>query len=365
MALAAWHGGDERLAMHERFEQALKVTGAEGIWKEFTKQEGGNESNLAVHFYLKRAEKDAKGFEFTHKSFGEYLTARALIRTATITAQLAERRIEYAMTEWLEAVGDGELSEELLDFLRDEARLCTTEMMQRTLRILEKVMSEVVSQGFPAHKLGCETWRKAEERQRKAETMLMALLHCLSKSLSLTNESNAVISINWHGDRLAFGNLLHRIRRNRDRPLPVTSLFSRMDLRHASLLATDMIEINLSKADLSSASLNSASLVNANLRATNFKAARFYGANLRGADLEAANLEGADLEAADLERADLQRANLKKADLKRANLEGADLKGANLEGADLSLRARTLKAQTSEKGSLQAKAYLRGRTLRG
>ena len=336
MALAAWHGGDERVATHERFEQALKVTRSRGIWEEFTKQGGGNESNLAVNFYLKRAEKEARGFEFTHKSFGEYLTARALLRTAIATAELSEQGTEYALTKWLDAVGEGELSHELLNFLRDETRLLPTNVLQAKLRALEKLMSEVVSEGFPAHKLKCETWRSAEERQRKAETLLMALVHCLSCALATTNEQDAVVRIHWQNP-LAFGDMLHRIRRNRrfSIHLPVTDLFSRLDLSRVALIACDLIQIDLSAAYLTDANLILSCLLRANLCGANLKRALLVAANLERANLKGADLRGADLEEANLEGANLEGANLEGANLKGANLEGANLEGAKLEGAKL------------------------------
>ena len=138
-----------------------------------------------MNFYLKRAEEEARGFEFTHKSFGEYLTARALIRAAIDVAELSVRRMDVALNDWLAAVADGDHSGELLEFLRDEARLLPLDKAVSMLRTLEQMMSDVIADGFPAHDLRCETWRKAEERQRKAETLLMTLLHCSSMRIAV------------------------------------------------------------------------------------------------------------------------------------------------------------------------------------
>ena len=372
MALAAWHGGDERVATHERFERALKVTRAAGIFDEFRQREGGDVSNLAVNFYLRRPEEDARGFEFTHKSFGEYLAARALIRAAIGVAELARSRIDVALDDWLAAVADGDLSYELLEFLKDEARLMPHDRALPTLRSLETMMSDVIAHGLPAHKLQCETWRQAEERQRKAETLLMTLLHCVSMNVASISEEEARIGINWHGDSSAFGNLLHRIRRVRNAPVPALSLFCYLDLPNTDLLAQDLLNSNFLAADLEGSwgygaqfgmvDLDRANLRHAQFPDANFRHARLRGAKLGYASLEGASLEGANLEGADLQEADLQRADLRAANLRRANLEDANLEGAILVAADLE-RADLRRAKLE--GADFKGAYLKGTRLEG
>jgi len=123
MALAAWHGGDERVATYDRFERALIIMKAKEIFEDFTKTEGGDVSNLAVNFYLKQADTASKGVEFTHTSFGEYLASRAIFRVADDVVKLVDIREEIALEEWLKGVSTGKLTYELLAFIRDEARL--------------------------------------------------------------------------------------------------------------------------------------------------------------------------------------------------------------------------------------------------
>jgi len=58
-------------------------------------------------------------------------------------------------------------------------------------------MNEVSLQGFPAHQFRGGTWRRLKARQRKAETMLMAMLHCLSMAVSESedNRDKALINV--------------------------------------------------------------------------------------------------------------------------------------------------------------------------
>jgi len=63
----------------------------------------------------------ARGLEFTHKKFGEYLTAKALWRIAYEIAHEVARHpakyLETALQQWLKASFGGELSFDLLTFL--------------------------------------------------------------------------------------------------------------------------------------------------------------------------------------------------------------------------------------------------------
>jgi hypothetical protein len=68
IALAAWLGGDTRVASAEKFEEVVAITDARDAWEAFTRDNGQDIANLAMNFYLKSADKAQRGFEFTHKT---------------------------------------------------------------------------------------------------------------------------------------------------------------------------------------------------------------------------------------------------------------------------------------------------------
>lgn len=336
MALAAWHGGDERVATYERFTSALSVTQTEEIFDNFRRQEGGDVSNLAVNFYLKSATEDARGFEFTHKSFSEYLIARALIRKAIDVAEFSKKRLDIALSDWLSVVADGDLSDELLEFVRGEALLVEDAVTAKSvLRALERMMSQVVIDGFPAHKILCETWRQAEERQRKAETLLMALLHCFSRRVSVHDVTEGRIHIEWGPNHTGLGNLIHRIRRTRDAHLPTMLLFSNLEAPDSILIAQDLIQADFSGANLFRSHAANTFFTGANLEGVNFNEAVLFHSTFRHADLRSANMEASLCDSADFRSADLRNANFNYADLEDADLAGTNLEGATFRGANL------------------------------
>lgn len=92
----------------------MEITNAGSAWAAFKDDNGPDVNNLAMNLYLESSEKEQRGFEFTHKSFGEYLTARALLSVAEGILYLADRRIEHALVEWVAATRSGNITSEIL-----------------------------------------------------------------------------------------------------------------------------------------------------------------------------------------------------------------------------------------------------------
>jgi len=301
IALAAWCGGDTRVASEERFIEATKLAKTCEIWNAFKDANGPDIGNLALNFYLKSAESEHRGFEFTHKSFGDYLLAKSICRFAFDLVTLTDRRIELAANEWLNAAGQGELTSEILAFLRDEMRLKAEADRQEVLQVkraFEALVSHALADGFPSQIGNSISWRMAEKAQNAAEAMAWAVLSCCSRAL---DDEDAKICVRWPDER-ALSRLIARLAPLSDHPAhlePFRQCLANLDCQGADLFVT-------------------------NLR----------GANLSGARLDGANLSGADLCAADLSRASLKRANLQRTHLDGARLDFASLKEARLWSAN-------------------------------
>src|SRR5262249_7416000 len=98
IALAAWHGGESRVttrkAIHQRCEQARLVPILEEV---FPKNVEAGIVSLLLAFYFRQSKErvgDDATFEFTHKSFGEYLLANRLIRTLRELHQNDEQAVQ-------------------------------------------------------------------------------------------------------------------------------------------------------------------------------------------------------------------------------------------------------------------------------
>ncbi|WP_072504736.1 pentapeptide repeat-containing protein [Phaeobacter porticola] len=331
--------------------------------EKFEKFEERTDTDLKSVALLTHTQHDIEGagFEFVHKTFGEYLAARAILATARRASQrLAASR---APTEQLRVAEDwaklfdlAEMTGPVIRFMKDEARLWPAEQALKVRRQMEHLMDWTLTNGMPVHHLNqgqLLNFNSLVERQRCAETTLLGSLTSLAISEPKTGEGKQhLVKLEaLKKDVNAGGRMLHRITLDGPRNRLAGRLLSRLrlenvDLGAADLDGADLKEANLSgavlawarlsAADLRRADLSSADLSEAGLSAADLRGAKLSETELSGADLIGADLSGADLSRADLIGADLSKANLSKANLSKANLSGANLSKANLIGANLS-----------------------------
>jgi uncharacterized protein YjbI with pentapeptide repeats len=302
IALAAWQGGDTRIATEQAFGNAVKIAQAEVAWDSFKNDNGPDVTNLALNFYLKAAETGQRGFEFTHKSFGDYLAARAIFDIADDLTVLIRRKVDHAMTDWVTAVGSGTLSKEVLTFLRDEVRLRTADStdpdpLKKIIdikRSFEQFINTILVDGLPAS-VNASSWRMAETRQRNAETMAWAVMNALSLTIAHADSDEKLVRVEWPDAQTSLNSLLRRLSANRNRDNPALDCFSYIVAPEADLFGLSLMGIDLRGAQM---------------QGTNFAGCHLIGANLKGANLEGCSFQRAMLEDAQLEGASLKRADL-------------------------------------------------------
>jgi uncharacterized protein YjbI with pentapeptide repeats len=383
LGLAAWMGGG-RTGSDEDFEHIRDEIYAPDRKKAFKDLDRARLKNVAVQFYTHHGGREQPGYAFIHKSFGEYLTARALIKTSEAWCEEYGKRNKWSSfaEDWLRLTGRKHFTDEILAFMTDEARLRVKVFSEdqpdlvRARRMVEQ-LCEVVNltlyEGFPAHQISPPAnarmaWRNREHYQRNAETALYAALNAWAKagySRELINKDPS--EGGWKPGPIRAGwpepatkpviAMINRARGHWATDSQVRLLFSRWnfgsaqeinfyDLRRfdlfganlsgAGLIGSSMGGVNLEGADLHWADLREANLGGANLRRADLREANLGGANLSGADLAGADLSEAHLRSADLAGADLCQVDLREANLNGSNLSNADLVRANLSGSNLS-----------------------------
>lgn len=411
IALAAWHGNGRTTTVAE-IERHCETSNLKRLLSRF--QEGyqsdskASITRLMTAFYFRQSGHDHSGdktFEFTHKSFGEYLTARRIVQEVKyIHRKLADRHKDAyedwderrALHRWALLCGATAMDKYLFVFILDEMRLChqqnPTDVIawQQTLCQLINLM---LKHGMPMERLNPRPDFQTENQQaRHAEEALLVVLNSCAQ---LTKKASKI----KEPDIGSFGILISRLQGQRLEPdIPLHfSCLSNLDLSgsilayrdligadfmwsnlshsnlraaqlgfahfyRATLIRTDLSSAILRHADLARANLESAKLLGANLmhaflNSANLKKANLNIANLQWTNLQRANLQGADLEGANLFNANLRNASLERANLERANLNWANLEGANLENAIL--------VGTNLNGANLAGADLRGTILEG
>ncbi len=304
IAVSAWHSGTTRTATSQ--DIAAKLTEQQqALLKELEENQEFAIVQLMLAFFLAPkgyGPQQHRTFEFTHKSFAEYLTAKKIVRLLKELRRneqtIADRTVwnpERALVKWVELCGPARIDEDLCVFLEREISLQEKEEVtawQDQLADLISYMFRV--SGMPMHELSAKipTFQEMNRQAICAEQALLATLSCCAKVTEKVSE------INWGDDpdeRVA-GTWIARLCGQRD--------WQRYDSAQ-----------HLQYLDLQGAYLQGTYLTRANLRGANLR-----GANLHNAKLLKADLTGADLTEAKLTEADLTEAKLQKDQLAQVRL---------------------------------------------
>ncbi|MFW5664614.1 MAG: pentapeptide repeat-containing protein [Coleofasciculus sp.] len=348
IALAAWHGNGRTTTVRD-IENHCDNSNLKNLLKRF--QEGFQDdakasiTRLMTAFYFRQSGHNDSGdktFEFTHKSFGEYLTARRIVQEVRYIHRKLKARDDdpyedwderSALHRWALACGSTAMDKYLFEFVLDEMRLHYQNQPEDVANwqdTLCHLISFMLKHGMPMEKLEPRPNFQEENRQaRNAEEALLAVLNSCARLTEKCSE------IKWHSED-AFGTWISRLQGQRiDKDVFCLSCLSFLDLQGCILNFKDFYRANLIGTNLSEANLFEANLYSANLVDADLSEANLLGANLFQVNLERANLVDADLSEANLERANLERANLNGAILYGAILKGANLFEANLKGTIL------------------------------
>ncbi len=293
IALAAWLGGDNRVASEDNFDRAIKITGAQEAWDTFSDENGPDVTNLAMNFYLKSADRKLRGFEFTHKSFGEYLAARALIELALEISLESRRRPENGLRDWYRSTNTGIMTSEIISFLIDEQRLnilsggstWNVESIAKLKDFLVVLAKFVDDDGFPVEN-SSSSWRQLQLMQQNAECALWSLISSCATALGRSGfKDEATVSFVWDNNT-AFSRLLRRLSQSESDT--IFSCFAYIAAQDQSVIETHLRNFNAEGADLSRSvfarcSFSNALFTNSNLTELRIYACRAYSIDVTGA----------------------------------------------------------------------------------
>jgi uncharacterized protein YjbI with pentapeptide repeats len=344
IALAAWYGGEGRVATVEDIRKACPLEQQAKLDK-FISRTGGIFGLVAAFFFQESEILKKRGsFEFTHKSFGDYLTARRIMRQIKMIVEGQTKSAQHysegqALNDWYDLCNLQCLTYEVLTFLRQEMALIASAskaQISQWQNVLLALFNHNLIVGMPALNDTTLTFREANQRSQHAEEALLAALNACALA---TKEA---VSPAW-ATSFTVGDLLHRLRgqEKSSKETIVTQCLDYCNFSGQVLYWQDLANAEAHKIDLSCANLSGANISGANLSGSytlsaNLSRANLSRAVLTGAILKDANLSHADLSNADLSNAYISNARLSNASISSANLSGASLTDANLSRAVLS-----------------------------
>jgi hypothetical protein len=224
LGLAAWHGAS-RTVSESAVEAACERAGLKEQLMPLKDAARQGAISLLAAFYFRQAGHIPGGertFEFTHKSFGEYLTARRLVRAigeihddrADKTRRRRPWSEEAALIEWCRMTGPAPLDVYLLEFMgretgveREESQdgLVTLDRWRQTFADL---LTYELHNGLPMHALGLSNFHDMTRQARNAEEALLAAHLCCASA------SETASVIDWPNCR-AIHDLLDRLKQGR------------------------------------------------------------------------------------------------------------------------------------------------------
>ncbi|HWM93953.1 MAG TPA: hypothetical protein VN493_24560 [Thermoanaerobaculia bacterium] len=194
IALAAWHGSGRTTSVSE-IEAHCEAAGLSGLLRSFEEGAKAGVTRVLTAFYFRQFGRTAGGdhtFEFTHKSFREYLTALRIIEALELMKEEMDRREQKpgagwdeaaALKHWAEICGPTRMDRELWVFVRREIESRGKEKALAWQHMLCGLISAMLRNGMPMELLSPRPSYHEESRQaRNAEEALLAVLNACART---------------------------------------------------------------------------------------------------------------------------------------------------------------------------------------
>lgn len=323
IAIACWHGNGRTTTIKHIADRC-----ANGTLKQVLEifEGGANEgvTRLLTAFYFRQS--DIQGseatFEFTHKSFAEYLIARRIVLELKLIQSEFSRHCENidvgwdekeCLRRWINLCGIVELDKYILNFLRAEVALQDISVILSFQEVLCEIFTFSLRYGMPMQYLKDRPGLLLEiQMSQNSEFALLACVNACSRI------SKVALKINW----------------------PSSNHFSKwikiIQAQDNNYYPKGMIRDCLNYLDFNGCDLSGLNLASFNLEGSNFEMAKFNNSNLEGVNLANANLTKASFCEANLSNSILRHAKMSEVELGEAVLRSADFSFANLKNAIIS-----------------------------
>ena len=420
IALAVWHANGTT-ATEKFIYEHLKTNELEHLLEQFKSETENGVSSLLLSFYFRKQGQTVKGestFEFTHKSFGEYLTAKKLVNlTIDLSDAYADKKknhrkgkkLDDIIYEWIRATGKSTFEIYLFQFVKNE--LCNLELdiqkIQQIYDFLAVMLNDSIQNNLAFERFSGLTFNQMISYSQNANLALVALhsacsrilyndeLCEISEDLSKDEAENVPLWLHRNLENYRFSSHLEYMNfsnatlgfmdfsdaelqfSNLNNTTIFNSSFVESRATGIKLSCADIIECNFSHsalydADMSNAIISSVDFSSASMQEMQIHDCRFSDSKLIDSELNNSNLtnsvfnntdcKGAIFADCILTNTMLIGANLVEADFSGAYMDGCNLSGANLTDADLTAESmRGIKL----KGAILKGAKLSGVDLTG
>lgn len=334
IGLAAWHGSDGRSTSVHDIMRHCKQSGLESLLNSFREgAEAGVTKLLAAFFFRRNKEKvgDDAAFIFTHKSFGEYLTAARLVRGIDrIVIQINRRKentddgfdTSEALVHWLKLTGPALMTEYIQNFLLLEIQQMPKEKLNNWQEILSELMAIAIENSMPADKVGGLNFLESVQYDKNSSTALLIALNCCSRALNKINKLK-------FSTPTTFGSYLRRVCPQRNGPQShiLLSALSYSDYSGQCLDMADFFGANLSYTKWNKCGLNFVNFCSSKLMNSDFSNATLDWSRLTRSNLENSSFKGATMTEVNFDKTSLVGVDFSFSILKDTNFNNSNVFG--------------------------------------
>jgi DNA replication protein DnaC len=218
IAVACWHGNGRTTTLAE-IEKHCQHSGIGSVLEVFKTLGSQGVTQLLTAFYFRQqgVQGTEKTFEFTHKSFREYLTVQRIIaEIEAIEGELGRncqnRRLGWTEQEclrrWAVLCGAEAMDRYLFDWLLGEVQLRPVEDVAKWQQLFYDLISYMLLQGMPMEKLDGLTFLQMSEQSRNAEEALLVVLNVCARM------TTKISKIDWEKPK-SFGEWLSKLQGQR------------------------------------------------------------------------------------------------------------------------------------------------------
>lgn len=332
IGLATWHGNGRTGTEEDFVRLRVLYLGADED-ERLAALPGSDLKNVALQIHARKREEARSGFEFIHKSFGEYLSGKAILKFAIDLVSQDRQPVQEKAVYWAKMTAQSEMDANLASFLQNEAKELSDSAALELRVKLEKIARWIVMNGAPVHQLegaGIESLRTYERKDANSSKLLTFLIseladrHPDSRPNFAKNSDRAV---NY------FETADYDVRKFIRSIVGISSAaspasFKWANLRGCNFVHTTFQHSNFKHADFVDASLQGTMFNFANMKFSNFERAAmshasFYDVEFAGSRFVDAHCQYSIFDEADFAGADLTEAGLAMSCFRGANLREA------------------------------------------
>lgn len=349
IAISAWHGGDARVTTVERIKKRIEESNLSKIMEVFQKDAEKGILRLLTAFYFRQKGLDvqdgSKTFEFTHKSFGEYLVARRLVRFLELMSKQlanAEEGEENSWNEneclkrWYRIAHQNRLDVKTHHFIRWEIKRYKIEQVEKWQKDLDRLFGYSLRKGFSEDRLKDSYKNETNLITNAEENLLLLRLVCAE-----TTKKTA--PIDW-GETSNLIKWLERSKNQGDSPSPRhlnNIFFNNFICKNAYFRIVFFTNSILEKSSFenmyfSDCIFEDSIIVNSRFKNNYFNLGRFDNSKLSKVTYLKNIFNQTSFSGSSLKNTDFKLCSLTNVDFSQATLENSSFSGSSLIDVDFS-----------------------------